>query len=166
MCSQMLSGHPLRMPPQSGGILESVHFWEVPSALMLSPGWLLILKKAHAPHRRWGRGGEDTPPAPTAPRAPTCPACHFRSSAQALRWSYPAFRLRWNHPAPTCSRLPQMAGSSAQALRWSYPAWCSRLPQMAGSSAQALVEGLGFRVQSVGFRVQGFGFECRVRVEV
>ena len=33
------SGHPLGMPPESGGIPGRVHFWEVPFALMLSPGW-------------------------------------------------------------------------------------------------------------------------------
>ena len=32
------SGHPLSMPPESGGIPGRVHFWEVPFALMLSPG--------------------------------------------------------------------------------------------------------------------------------
>jgi len=34
------SAHPLRMPPESGGIPGRVHFWEVPLALMLSPGWV------------------------------------------------------------------------------------------------------------------------------
>ena len=34
------SGHPLRMPSESGGIPGRVHLWEVPFALMLSPGWL------------------------------------------------------------------------------------------------------------------------------
>ena len=34
------SGHPLRMPPESGGIPGRVHFWEVPYVLMLSPGWV------------------------------------------------------------------------------------------------------------------------------
>jgi len=33
------TGYPLRMPPESGGIPGRVHFWEVPFALMLSPGW-------------------------------------------------------------------------------------------------------------------------------
>ena len=30
------SGHSVRMPPESGGIPGRIHFWEVPSALMLS----------------------------------------------------------------------------------------------------------------------------------
>ena len=34
------SGHPLRMPPGSGGIPGRVHFLEVPFDLMLSLGWL------------------------------------------------------------------------------------------------------------------------------
>ena len=33
------SGHPLKMPPESGGIPGRAHFWQVPFALMLSPGW-------------------------------------------------------------------------------------------------------------------------------
>ena len=28
--------------PDSGSILGSVHFWEVPFALMLSPGWITV----------------------------------------------------------------------------------------------------------------------------
>ena len=33
------SGHPLRMQPESGGIPGRGHFWKVPFAPMLSPGW-------------------------------------------------------------------------------------------------------------------------------
>ena len=34
------SGHPLRMPPESGSIPGRVQSWEVKFALMLSPGWV------------------------------------------------------------------------------------------------------------------------------
>ena len=44
------SGHPLIMPPESGGIPRRDHFWEVPFALRLSSGWPLG-QLVHGEHR-------------------------------------------------------------------------------------------------------------------
>ena len=49
------SGPPLRMPPESGGIPGRVHFWEVPFALMLFPGWVVGWLSGGTP--RCYRGG-------------------------------------------------------------------------------------------------------------
>ena len=54
-------GYPLGMPPESGGIPGRNHIWEVPFALMLSPGWMHKVPAGAAAPRRGQRPREVNP---------------------------------------------------------------------------------------------------------